>query len=97
MSQHGVLVLLGLVVACAPDREVGRVEPRPSAEQRQEVPIGTARALDHRAHAVAVLAMAALLAVAAVPVVVLDPGFLLSFGATAGILLGVPLLAPAAS
>jgi competence protein ComEC len=54
-----------------------------------------ARALDHRAHAVAVLAMAALLAVAAVPVVVLDPGFLLSFGATAGILLGVPLLAPA--
>jgi competence protein ComEC len=53
-----------------------------------------ARALDHRAHALSVLAMAALLAVAAVPVVVLDAGFLLSFGATVGILLGVPLLAP---
>lgn len=52
-----------------------------------------ARALDHRAHALAVLAMAALLAAAARPVVVLDAGFLLSFGATAGILLGVPLLA----
>ena len=54
-----------------------------------------ARALDHRAQALNVLAMAVLLAVAAVPVVVLDAGFLLSFGATAGILLGVPLLAPA--
>ena len=53
-----------------------------------------ARALDHRAQALNVLAMAALLAVAAVPVVVLDAGFLLSFGATAGILLGVPLLSP---
>ena len=53
-----------------------------------------ARALDHRAHPLAVLAMAALLAVAAMPVVVFDAGFLLSFGATAGILLGVPLLAP---
>jgi competence protein ComEC len=54
-----------------------------------------ARALDHRAHALAVLAVAALLAAAAVPSVVLDAGFLLSFGATVGILLGVPLLAPA--
>ena len=53
-----------------------------------------ARALDHRSHALAVLGMAALFAVAAMPVVVLDAGFLLSFGATAGILLGVPLLAP---
>ena len=53
-----------------------------------------ARALDHRAQTLNVLAVAALLAVAATPVVVLDAGFLLSFGATAGILLGVPLLAP---
>jgi competence protein ComEC len=53
-----------------------------------------ARALDHRAGALSVLAMAALFAVAATPVVVLDAGFLLSFGATVGILVGVPLLAP---
>ena len=38
------------------------------------------------------LAIAALLAVAVAPVVILDAGFLLSFGATLGILLGVPLL-----
>ena len=49
-----------------------------------------ARALDHRVHAINVLAIAALLAVAVAPAVVLDPGFHLSFGATLGILLGVP-------
>jgi competence protein ComEC len=48
-----------------------------------------ARALDHRVHAVNVLGIAALLAVAAAPAVVLDPGFHLSFGATLAILLGV--------
>jgi competence protein ComEC len=56
-----------------------------------------ARSLDHRAQTLDVLAVAALLAVAATPVVVLDAGFLLSFGATAGILLGVPLLAPSST
>jgi competence protein ComEC len=49
-----------------------------------------ARALDHRVHAINVLAIAALFAVAFAPAVVLDPGFHLSFGATLGILLGVP-------
>ena len=49
-----------------------------------------ARALDHRVHAINVLAIAALFAVALAPAVVLDPGFHLSFGATLGILLGVP-------
>jgi competence protein ComEC len=49
-----------------------------------------ARALDHRAQAINVLAIAALLAVAVAPVVVLDAGFHLSFGATLGILLGLP-------
>jgi competence protein ComEC len=49
-----------------------------------------ARALDHRVHAINVLAIAALFAVALGPAVVLDPGFHLSFGATVGILLGVP-------
>ena len=49
-----------------------------------------ARAIDHRVHAINVLAIAALLAVAVAPAVVLDPGFHLSFGATLGILLGVP-------
>jgi competence protein ComEC len=52
-----------------------------------------ARALDHRVHAINVLAIAALLAVAVAPAVVLDPGFQLSFGATLGILLGVPRIA----
>ena len=69
--------------------------PRPwSRAVTVAVLVLAARALDHRAQALNVLAMAALLAVAAVPVVVLDAGFLLSFGATAGILLGVPLLSP---
>ena len=49
-----------------------------------------ARAIDHRVHAINVLALAALAAVAVAPAVVLDPGFHLSFGATLGILLGVP-------
>jgi competence protein ComEC len=49
-----------------------------------------ARAIDHRVHAINVLSIAALLAIAVAPAVVLDPGFHLSFGATLGILLGVP-------
>ena len=53
-----------------------------------------ARAMDHRAAALNVLAIAAIAATAAAPVTVLDPGFLLSFGATAAILLGVPVLVP---
>lgn len=48
--------------------------------------------LDHRGAPINVVAIAAILAVAAVPVAVLDAGFLLSFGATAGIILGVPRL-----
>jgi competence protein ComEC len=51
-----------------------------------------ARALDHRGSPVNALAIAAILASAMSPVVVLDPGFVLSFGATLGILLGVPRL-----
>lgn len=52
----------------------------------------TARALDHRGPAINALAVAAIAAVAVRPVVVLDAGFILSFGATLGILLGTPLL-----
>ena len=48
-----------------------------------------ARTLDHRVHAVNVLAVAALVAAAAAPAVILDAGFQLSFGATLGILLGL--------
>ena len=51
--------------------------------------------LDHRGAPLNVLAIAAVLAAAFAPVTVLDPGFLLSFGATAGIILGVPALMPA--
>jgi competence protein ComEC len=53
-----------------------------------------ARALDHRGPPLNALAVAALIAVASTPVVVLDPGFALSFGATLGILIGVPSLVP---
>ena len=50
-----------------------------------------ARALDHRAASLNALAIAAVALVASSPVVVFDAGFILSFGATVGILLGVPL------
>lgn len=52
----------------------------------------TALMVDHRGAPVNVLAVAAVLAVGVEPVAVLDGGFLLSFGATAGIILGVPRL-----
>ena len=51
----------------------------------------SARALDHRGAALNALAIAALAGVAVSPVIVLDAGFILSFGATLGILLGTPL------
>lgn len=51
-----------------------------------------ARLVDHRAPPLNALAVAGLFAVAWSPVAVLDPGFILSFGATLGILLGVPIL-----
>jgi competence protein ComEC len=51
-----------------------------------------ARVLDHRGAALNVLGVAAVLAVAASPLVVVDPSFILSFGATLAILLGVPLI-----
>jgi competence protein ComEC len=51
-----------------------------------------ARLVDHRAPPLNALAVAGLFAVAWSPVAILDPGFILSFGATLGILLGVPIL-----
>lgn len=53
------------------------------------------RALDHRGATLNALAVAAIASVAHAPPVVLDAGFILSFGATLGILLGVPRLVPA--
>jgi competence protein ComEC len=53
-----------------------------------------ARAADHRGSSLNALAVAAVVAVAAVPAVALDAGFILSFGATLGILLGMPRLVP---
>ena len=50
----------------------------------------TALMLDHRGSPLNVLAVAAVIAVGVSPVSVVDGGFLLSFGATAGIILGVP-------
>lgn len=54
----------------------------------------TALVLDRRGAPLNVLSVAAVLAVGVAPADVLDPGFLLSFGATAGIMLGVPALLP---
>lgn len=48
--------------------------------------------IDQRGAPLNVLAVAAVLAVAVRPVAIVDGGFLLSFGATAGIILGVPRL-----
>ena len=56
------------------------------------------RLLDHRGPPLNALAVAAILAVAAFPMSAADPGFLLSFGATVGILVLAPrLLEPPAS
>jgi competence protein ComEC len=51
-----------------------------------------ARVADHRGPPLNALAVAALFAVAASPATSLDPGFILSFGATLGILLGTTLV-----
>lgn len=51
-----------------------------------------ARLFDHRGSSLNVLATAAVAAVAISPLTTFDPGFLLSFGATMGILVGVPRL-----
>lgn len=51
--------------------------------------------VDHRGSPLNIVAMAGLLGVIVSPVAVMDAGFLLSFGATAGIILGVPTLMPA--
>ncbi|CAN5777630.1 DNA internalization-related competence protein ComEC/Rec2 [soil metagenome] len=53
-----------------------------------------AHALDHRGSPLNTISVAGLIGTAASPVAALDPGFLLSFGATAGIMLGVPRLMP---
>jgi competence protein ComEC len=51
-----------------------------------------ARLLEHRTPPLNVLAVAAALALTVSPATVFDPGFILSFGATLGILVGVPRL-----
>ena len=54
-----------------------------------------ARLLDHRGSPINVLATAAVLALATAPVTAFDPAFVLSFGATFGILVGVPMMSRA--
>jgi competence protein ComEC len=54
----------------------------------------TGRALDHRGPPINALAVASIAAVAAAPVSVLDAGFVLSFGATLGIVLGMSRFRP---
>ena len=50
------------------------------------------RLLEHRVPPINVLAVAAMLGLTVAPTTILDPGFILSFGATLGILIGVPRL-----
>jgi competence protein ComEC len=54
-----------------------------------------ARAVDHRGPAMNALAVAAAYAAVTAPLTVLDPGFILSFGATVAIVAGASRLAPA--
>ena len=77
------LLFYGLVAGAA-RRSRARSRSRPSCSRR--APSTTAGA------SLNALASAATLAVAVSPIAILDAGFILSFGATLGILLGVPLL-----
>jgi competence protein ComEC len=75
----------------------GRVTGAPASVARAitaAVVFLLARMLDHRGPALNALAVAAAGAIAVAPFAVLDAGFILSFGATLGILLGVPRLLP---
>lgn len=55
-----------------------------------------ARAADHRGAALNAVAVAAAIAAVAAPLTILDPGFVLSFGATLGIVVGASRVGPAA-
>jgi competence protein ComEC len=70
----------------------GRIAaPAPSVDRAIAASIVylTGRLLDQRGPAFNVLAVAALIGAATVPVTIFDPGFLLSFGATLGILIAL--------
>jgi competence protein ComEC len=57
----------------------------------------TARTIDHRGPAMNAVAVAAIVAVATTPLSILDPGFVLSFGATVAIIAAATRLAGSAS
>ena len=73
----GVLTFYSAIVVSAPSVERAIVAA---------VVYLSARVLDHRSPALNVVAVAGLLGVAAAPASLFDPGFLLSFGATLGII-----------
>jgi competence protein ComEC len=83
-SRASAAVAIGLLLLY---REV--VVPSPSVQRAVSAAVLylAARVLDHRGAALNVVAVAALVGVAAAPVLLLDPGFILSFGATLGILI----------
>lgn len=68
--------------------------PAPSVERAVTAAVIflAARLADHRGPPINALAVAAIFAVACSPEAVLDAGFILSFGATLGILMGIPFL-----
>lgn len=67
--------------------------PTPSVERAVTAAVIflAARLIDHRGPPLNALAVAAVFGVARTPAAILDPGFILSFGATLGILVGAPL------
>ena len=74
----------------------GRITgPAPSVDRAiaAAVVFLSGRLLDLRGPSLNVLAVAAILALAQSPAAIADPGFILSFGATLGILIGVPRIA----
>ena len=80
-----ILCLLGYAQVVAPEASVTRAV-------FAAVVFLAARAVDHRTDPLNTLALAAGCLVAADPRSLIDPGFQLTFGATAGLLVGVPRL-----
>ncbi len=81
-----ILIAIGLLVAYG---AVVGSEPSVARATVAAVIVLSALASDHRASPINTVALVAACLVAAAPLAIVDPGFLLTFGATLGILVGV--------